>query len=139
MAIRQYHVPGVIIIIVIINRRFKDAQLTKNVTKAPAVTTVQNKAKLSSKQHCLQALSEHVETERWVPKAASSTMQDPTSRMLAVRESLSGCVEETRSVYRLRAIDIGQEVRTPEHTFWLSTDSPGRADCRHLYVSRHSL
>jgi len=58
-------------IILIINRHFKGAQLTKNVTKAPAVTTVLNnrhKAKLNSKQHCLQALVEHVETERWVPK-----------------------------------------------------------------------
>jgi len=32
----------IIIIIIIINRHFKDAQLMKNVTKAPAVTTVLN-------------------------------------------------------------------------------------------------
>ena len=30
------------IIIIIINRHFKDAQLTKVVTKAPAVTTIQD-------------------------------------------------------------------------------------------------
>jgi len=32
----------IIIIIIIINRHFKDAQLTKVVTKAPAVTTIQD-------------------------------------------------------------------------------------------------
>jgi len=61
----------IIIITIIINRHYKDAQLTKNVTKAPAVTTVLNNrhtTKSSSKQHCLQALTEHVETERRVPK-----------------------------------------------------------------------
>jgi len=54
-------------------------------------------------------------------------MQDLTSRMLVVRESLSGFVERTRSVYRLRATEIGQEVQTPEHTFWLSTEALDRA------------
>ena len=32
----------IIIIIIIINRHFKDAQLAKVVTKAPAVTTIQD-------------------------------------------------------------------------------------------------
>jgi len=52
-------------------QNFKDAQLTKNVTKASAVTTILNnrhKAKLNSKQHCLQVLAEHIETEHRVPK-----------------------------------------------------------------------
>ena len=69
----------------------------------------------------------------WAPgpegmPAASSTMQDPTSRKLAVRESLSGGVEKTRSIYRLHATEIGQEVQTPELTVWLSTEAPDRAD-----------
>ena len=34
--------------------------------------------------------------------AVSSTMQDPTSRMLAVQESLSGYVVQTRSICQLR-------------------------------------
>ena len=38
------------IIIIIINRHFKDAQLTKNVTKAPAVTTIQNNRHSKVKQ-----------------------------------------------------------------------------------------
>ena len=61
----------IIIIIIIINRHFKDAQLTKIVTKVPAVTTVlddRKSAMLSSKQHCLQMLLEHGKTERRVVK-----------------------------------------------------------------------